>query len=752
MKDKIKSIKRPHLKIPEVNFGLIFTLVKKELFNFFSTPLAYIIIALFVIVLMILFFAVGKFLQVGTTDLSNLFSYISFTFVIIVPAITMSSISREKVSGTIEYLLTQPITEFQLLISKFIAYSLFIAILLIFTLPLVITIGTFGQLDIGQVIMQYVGALVLGMSLVSVGLAVSSLLKSEIAAFLTTLVIAALFIILGSDLLQLNLGIDFIIERIGLLSHYQSISRGVLDLRDLLYFIAFITAFLSIAYYLIIKDKFPSRNRNLQYARVSLVIIIVITLLIGYIGQVIPGRIDFTSNKIYTLSDASVDVVNKVSDVLNITLYASNNLPIEFQSQVRDVQDLLRDYQTYSSGKISYQFKQPDSSDSNNEASTAGLSPIRFQVNNSDSSQVAIGYFGIGFKYLDKTESLDLNDQSIFNNLEYEITKKINKLANNDLKTIGFLTTNVAYTPDSQNMKSFTNEINELFNVQQVDLSKDIPKEITTLVIDGPNAKFNDTEIKKIKDFYSNGGNVFLLTNPVTVDSQSFTASNNDNSLRDLFADYGVTVNQNLVYDLQNNNLVNTGYLFPINYPLWVVAQSTNADISVLKDVKEVSYLWGSSISINTSKTSNEAVYKLIETSGSANVQVSGSYNLAPDQTWNAKQDDSIQLLAVALQNNNNGKAVIVGDSKLISDDYNLSTLSENMAFGLGSIEWLSGADAIASIQAKVRTAPKLSLSSPQTTTLSVAGIGFPIAAIVVFGVLRFYLRRKRQERKYKLA
>lgn len=734
------------------NLKIISTLIRKELFNFFSTPLAYIILGLFVGVVSILFFAVGKFLQVGTTDLSNLFGYISFAFVIIIPALTMGSISREKQSGTIEYLLTQPITEFQLLISKFLAYVFFVLLLLITTLPLVIMIGTSGQLDVGQVIMQYIGALVLGSCLVSLGVAVSALLKSEIASFLTSLVLSAFLIIIGSELVQMNFGLDFIIEKIGLLSHYQSISRGVLDIRDVLYFVAFILAFLSIAFYLLIKDKFPPKNKSLNYARVALVVLIILTVFIGYIGQVIPGRIDFTSSKVYTLSPASLNVLNNVDDVLNIKLYASNNLPIEFQSQIRNVQDLLRDYQSFSGGKVAYEFIQPSSStEADNPAQQAGLQPIQFQVSNSDSSQFVVGYFGVTLTYLDKTETLDLNDQNIINTLEYNVTKKINKLSNKNLKTIGFVKDVTTYSLGSQNLQTITTELNELFNVTEVDLTQAISEEVEVLVVAGLNADLSSENQKKIVDFYANGGSVFYMSNPVSVDSQAFTTSNNDKGLKDLFIDYGASINQNLIYDLESNNLVNVGYLFPINYPLWITSSSTKQDISILKDVQQVSLLWASDVTIDTTKLQGAKVYDLLTTTDAANIQTSGNFNLAPDQSWAKKDSDHSHVLAAAFERENGGKLVVVGDAKFLSDDFGLVSLNENLAFSLGSMEWLSGSDSIASIQAKVRAAPRVNLSSEKATLLTVIGIAAPILVIIVIGTTRFYLRRRKQAQKFTL-
>src|SRR5260221_1453988 len=260
------KLKKPNVKMPD---NRLWTLVMKELSNYFSSPVAYIVLILFVIVLAILLFGLAKYSQYGSADLTQMFSFVGLAFIIIVPALTMGAISREKQTGTIEYILTQPITELEFILAKFISYAVLVLVMLTLTLPITVLIASFSGLDLGQALMQYFGAFLLGLCFVSVGIAVSALFKSEIASFLTSLVISAFLIIIGTNIVSfLPSSINNLLERFSLLSHYQSMSRGVLDLRDLLYFVAFILVFISISYFLLIKDKFPPKHEHLKNVKI----------------------------------------------------------------------------------------------------------------------------------------------------------------------------------------------------------------------------------------------------------------------------------------------------------------------------------------------------------------------------------------------------------------------------------------------------------------------------------------------------
>ena len=729
----------------------ILSLISREIKSVAFSTTGLVVGILFTLVVGILVFGIAKFLQFGTNDLTQVFSYMVFAMAIAIPALVMGAISREKANGTIEYLLSKPISEFELLFSKFVSYSLLSTFLILLTLPLTIITAIYAGVDGGQVFMQYIGAIVLAISIVSVGLAISALFKTEVASFLTTAVIVALLIIAGSSFISfLPMGLSSVLEKVSLLSHYQSISRGVLDLRDLFYFVAFIFLFLSIAYYLLVKDKYPTQHKYLRNSRIVTVLLVVIAVLVGTLGQVIPGRLDFTSDQRYTLSQATTSVVGNIKDSLTIDYYASSNLPVEFQTELRRVGDLLTDYSKTSGGKVTVNNKEPDKDEAiKTEAESAGITPIQFSVNSEDSSQVVVGYFGVALNYQNNKEILNFNSQ-ILGDLEYQITKKVKKLTETDKKQVAFVTNNVAHSTSSD-LTNLQSELSEIFQVTELELIADtavISSDIDVLFIPGPVQSFDAQAIESLKNYYNNGGSIFLLTD--TVDTNSETPVINQSALANLFESYGVTINNDIVYDLENNNIIAMQSLFsPVifNFPQWIISQPIDNQTSINKDVSAVSLLWASSIS--TQQKDGVALYPLLETGNNANVQTEGTFNTSFEQDWVQKSTDKVFTVGVAIENQKGGRAIIISDADFITDNI-LEALAQRqeqdkevMSFTLNSVSWLVRDSLIGSIKAKSNWAKPLNLGSSQQLTFLLVSVGAPILLCVVgFGVVTFYRRR----------
>lgn len=744
------------MKIKKLKFNKgIISLVVKDIKSILFSVTGLIVCSLFILVLGILSFGIGRFAQFGTNDLTQVFGYLVFALAIAIPALVMGSISKEKANGTLEYVLAKPISELEFLFAKFISYSFLSTFLILLTLPLTFATASFAGVDVGQVIMQYIGAIILSISVVSVGLTISALFKNEVASFLTTLVIVALLIILGSNLIRfLPFNLSAFFDRISLLSHYQSISRGVLDLRDLFYFAAFIFLFLSIAYYLLIKEKYPKNHKYLKNSKIFTILLVIIAILVGALGQIIPGRLDFTSDQRYTLSSATLNIINNIDDTLTIDYYASNNLPIEFQSELRRVNDLLIDYSKSSSGNVVVNNKVPENDASiKTEAENAGITPIRFSVNSSDSSQVVIGYFGITFSFKDKKEVINL-DNNILNDLEYQISKTIKKMTDTNKKVVAFVSNNVALDLNSS-ITTLNRELSDLFEVKEIELNStinSIPSDIDVLVIPGPNQEFEDSAINAIKSFFDDGGSILLLTD--TIDTSIDTPVINSNSLANLFSSYGININNDLVYDLENNNIVALqSLLSPVifNFPQWIISSPVENNTGITKDVSVVSLLWASSINVESKEDINTSI--LLSTGSNSNVQTSDLLNTSFEQEWSYKDTDSARTVGVAIENNKQGRAVIVSDTEFITDGI-LQALAERQAqdkevisFALNSISWLAKENLIGSIKAKSNSAKLLNLTQDQQITYIATSIALPIAIYTLgFGIYLF--KRKRLIRK----
>jgi ABC-2 type transport system permease protein len=230
------------------------TIYKKELYSYLSSFVAYITIGLFLVVLGLFLwvFPDTSILEYGYATLDNLFNTVPYLFMFLIPAITMRSLAEEKKEGTFELLATRPLTDWDIVLGKYLAALTIVLFALIPTLIYYISVYqlgvTVGNIDTGAVIGSYIGLFLLGGAFAAIGIFSSSLTKNQIIAFAIA-VFLCFFAFSGfesaSQVLSLQ-KFDNVLINLGINEHYQSISRGVLDSRDLIYFLSFITLFLLI--------------------------------------------------------------------------------------------------------------------------------------------------------------------------------------------------------------------------------------------------------------------------------------------------------------------------------------------------------------------------------------------------------------------------------------------------------------------------------------------------------------------------
>ena len=324
----------------------LFALVRKDLKGYLDQPTGYILIVLFVGVISWFFFFVTGFSVEAEASVRSLFSMLPWILLVLVPASTMRLLAEEQRDGTLETLLTQPIQAWVVLIAKFLSGLIFVAVAILATIGIPILVGTAGNLDEGGVIAQYVGSLFLAASFVSIGLFTSSLTRNQIVAFIVGLATISILMLIGLDAVASTLPdrVSILVQALSPVTHFDSIARGVIDLRDVLYFVALVSAFLSAAF-LTIRSKSLSHQspqfRNLQLGVAGL---IVFAVLVGWFGSSIKGRLDLTEDKLFTLSPGTEQILSGLDDLLTIKFYASKDPPTEIRVARRDVSDFLDDF------------------------------------------------------------------------------------------------------------------------------------------------------------------------------------------------------------------------------------------------------------------------------------------------------------------------------------------------------------------------------------------------------------------------
>jgi len=218
------------------------TVFRRELASYFATPVAYVFIVIFLILAGAMTFYYGEFYERGRADLQPFFGFHPWLYLFLVPAIAMRLWAEERKSGTIELLLTLPITMWQAVLAKFLAAWAFVAIALALTFPIWFTVNYLGDPDNGVIVASYLGSLLMAGAFLAIGSCLSAATRNQVVAFILTVVICFLLLMAGFPLVLgffqtfLPQGVVDAIAGLSLFSHFQAISKGVIDLRDMVYF------------------------------------------------------------------------------------------------------------------------------------------------------------------------------------------------------------------------------------------------------------------------------------------------------------------------------------------------------------------------------------------------------------------------------------------------------------------------------------------------------------------------------------
>jgi ABC-2 type transport system permease protein len=226
-------------------------LFKRELASYFSTPLAYVFIVIFLVLSGVFTFYLGNFFESGQANLAPFFAFHPWLYLFLVPAIAMRLWAEERKSGTIELLMTLPITRFEAVTGKFLAAWAFAGLALLLTFPMIITVNYLGEPDNGAIITGYIGSWLLAGAYLAIGSCMSALAKNQVIAFILAVSVCFLFIVSGFPMVLDGFSgwapqwlIDAVAS-LSFLTRFDAISKGVIDLRDLLYFLTLIAAWLA---------------------------------------------------------------------------------------------------------------------------------------------------------------------------------------------------------------------------------------------------------------------------------------------------------------------------------------------------------------------------------------------------------------------------------------------------------------------------------------------------------------------------
>ena len=737
-------------------------LILKDLKAYFDQPTGYVLVVLFVGILSYLFFRSA--LASGDASLRPMFQLpLPWAMAVLVPAATMRLLAEEERDGTIELLLTHPVREIDVVASKFVAGWVFIAAALGATMGIPLLLSTAADLDLGAVVAQYLGALLLAGSLVSIGVFASSLSRNQIVAFLFSMSSAFVLLFIGYQFVFAALPTRFgsIARDLSLLTHFQSVGQGVIDAGDLTYFLGVVTAFLSAAYFIVRRRVVSpgSRAQRRLLAGVAGLITLGVAMILG--GSIVPGRLDLTEGQVHTLSPATADLVSNLDDLLTVRVFASDNLPTQDTLLYQEVRDFLESYERAGRGNVQVSYQSPDSDDEiAAEAQRLGVTLAPFTDFRENELTYKQGYLGIVLFYVDRVETIPVvRDAS---SLEYRIASLTNRMTQERRQIVGFLAGHGERLRE-QEYQVLTAALSEQFDVVDVSEAEDGSIDLNlvdVLVVAAPTEELPATTRAAVGEYLAAGGNAMMLIEPMTIGQLTFGATPNPNSLADLMQNYGVTVGEDVVYDREANQVLQFGSAggpFLARYPFF--ANTRVQDRAVVGDLETVVVAWASTVRTQGSNTDGPYDYRPLFSTTQFGGRQTGPYQLFPASEPGPQEGEFPVGVAVESKtqlgrstDDSLLRMVVVGDADWLTDPmFNLS--SENFVAALNLFDWLAVEDSLVEIRTKGPAQRVLLFGSDTHESLVRFGnvLGVP-ALIVLLGLVRYGVRRRAILRVYEVA
>jgi ABC-2 type transport system permease protein len=412
--------------------------IRKELRGYFNSAIAVIFLAGFLGFTLYTFFWQERFFARGLADLRPLFDWMPKLLIVLVAALSMRLWADERRAGTLEVLLTLPVPRWQLVVGKFLAGLALMALALALTFGLPITIATMGKLDWGPVIGGYLAALLLSAAYLSIGMCVSAATDNQLVAFAATALLCAIAYAVGetgSDLGRL----------LGTGVHFESIARGVLDLRDLAYYGGIVAVGIAVNVLLLQRLGWGTGRRGrARRAGALLGVALVLANAIAlplWLQPVRRARIDLTQDGTYSLSSTTKRLLRGLDEELLIRGYFSAKTHPQLARLIPQIEDLLAEYAIAGGDRVRVELVDPASSDeaSREAKERFDLEPTPLRLATATEKSVISAYFAIAIGYGDQTavlpleqlvdiRVLDIGEMDItVGNLEYELTRTIKK-------------------------------------------------------------------------------------------------------------------------------------------------------------------------------------------------------------------------------------------------------------------------------------------------------------------------------------
>ncbi|WP_053971975.1 gliding motility-associated ABC transporter substrate-binding protein GldG [Mangrovimonas sp. ST2L15] len=789
----------------------MFALFRKEINSFFASPIGYLVIAVFLLLNgLFLWLFKGEFnvLDNGFADLSSFFLLAPWILLFLVPAVTMRCFSDEKKQGTLELLLTKPISHLQIVLGKYLGSFVLIILALIPTLLYIYTVYELGlptgNLDMGSTLGSYFGLLFLVAAYTAIGVFSSTLSENQIVSFIIAVFLCFFFYIGFEGVAEFSS--STLIEKFGMSYHFKSMGRGVLDTRDIVYF-------LFIALLFIAATTLKINNRRIGKNDSKVFIVLGLGLVVLVFTQSVYKRFDLTADQRYTLNPATVKMIEEVNSPVVIDVFLEGeSFPSEFRRLQDETKQLLEEFES-KNGLITFNFINPIEDEKNRQnniqqLNARGMTPMQLSVEEQGKSSYEVVFPWALASYNEETVIIPLiknkmgaTQQDLVTNsvqhLEYGFADGLNKLIHPKSKKIAILKGN-GQLGDGY-IFDFVKTIKDYYYIAPFTLDsvsrnpektlRDL-KNYDLIISAKPIEPFTEEEKFVLDQYTMNGGKSLWMFDAVNMEMDSLFqtgkgyAIQRDLNMTDFFFKYGVRVNPDLVNDLYSAPiLLATGegsearfQPFPWFYSPLVDPENHHP---IVKNINRVKFDFASPID-----TLKNDIHKTILLKSSILSKLDGvprEIDLSmtteePDPKMYTKPNLNLAVLLegsfTSVYNNrikpfdlkdsqDNGvssKMIIVGDGDIIKNDLGKNgplelgfdrssgQLYGNKEFLLNCVNYLLDDSGLINIRSKDIKMAFLDMNkvSEEKTKWQLINIVCPLVLLGIFGMLFNYLRKKK--------
>jgi ABC-type uncharacterized transport system involved in gliding motility auxiliary subunit len=536
------------------------------------------------------------------------------------------------------------------------------------------------------------------------------------------------------------------------LSHFENVARGVVDLRDVVYFVSTTALFVVMALSAVLRERLSHARAEWRRMSVGVAVVALLVLGVNLLGSYVRGRLDLTSGNLYTLDRGTRDLLGGLQDLVEVQLFASAELPPELQLQLRDVRDLFADMENAANGNLRVTEINPDDDpEAVTQAEQLGIGPVEFNVMREDQFDVRRGYYGYAIRYADRSEVTPIINGT--DDLEFRLASTIYDMTTTEHVGIGY--TQGFGAQRLGDVPGLMESLGERYEMRAVDLQNDsaaIPSDVAILAVMAPSAPMDSSAVQRIRDFIDRGGSTFMMLETMTMQQESPIPIPLRSGLEPLLQDRGVLLGPGLVMDLASNQRVDMGsqgiFRVVAPYPLWPIARP-GAPHAITSGQNQLTLAWAGAFEI----TDTVNVTPLWQTTEAGAIQPTGQ-PILPNQDWTVPDEElGVRTLAVAVtppEGDTRGRMVAVGDADFLAAQF-IQSSPGNFTFLANSIDWLAQDEALIRIRSKDRAPPTLVFESDTSRNLLKWGnlVGVPLL-VALFGLLRVTGRRRRAQSRWR--